>query len=521
MPRGVTVAIAALAVCSLLGGAPPADAQLPVLQLDGRGFGHGVGLSQWGAKHAADAGAGTEQILATFYPGTTLGTAAGVVRVAVHSAPTEAVLHLPQGGEVRSPRDGTQHPGFPVSVAPGGSVVVRFDGSYRVTGAVGARSSAGAAQCLPVLGPCPPPSSTTTTTLPVAPGPSPAPGQDPGETTTTAPPAPPPGPAPSSEAVSPEPVWAVPAAGGVVGVPARERAYRGVVQALAGEGLRLVNELDVETYLKGMGEVPSSWPAAAQQAQAIAARTWVLRAMAASGEVCDFDRCQVYVGATRESPAQSAAVDATAGMVLTYGGALAATVYSADAGGVSATPLEGFGTPDGTYPYLTTVRYETPDPLPWSLDVALADVAGRFGYRGTVTDVRIARAGPSGRALEVVLDGSAGPMTVDGRRFASGLGLRSTLFTPTIGSAAVAPPPPAADAGFVDQVFPDDGAALAATLREPSVARTGAGPAAPEPAGGTDGPGQHPAASALAAVLVCGLWFAVWRLRAHRLPDAR
>ena len=90
-------------------------------------------------------------------------------------------------------------------------------------------------------------------------------------------------------------------------------------------GLRLVNELDVETYLKGMAEVPASWPAAAQQAQAVAARTYVLRAMAASGEVCDYERCQVYVGATREAAAQTDAVDATRGVVLTYGGALAAS----------------------------------------------------------------------------------------------------------------------------------------------------------------------------------------------------
>jgi stage II sporulation protein D len=525
MRRGVTVALAALALLPLLAGASDAGAQVPVLHLDGRGFGHGVGLSQWGAKYAADAGASTEQILATFYPGTTLGTAGGPVRVAVHRAPSEAVLHLPQGGEVRSPREGQQHPGFPVRVEPGGSVVVRFDGSHRVGGGVVARSSSGAgAQCLPLLGPCPPPASTTTTTLPGAPAP-PAPAPE-TTTTTAAPAGPPPSTAPPGEAVSPEPLWVVPADGGVVGVPARERAYRGLVQAVGGDGLRLVNEVDVETYLQGMGEVPASWPAAVQQAQAIAARTWVLRAMQASGEVCDFDRCQVYIGATRESPAQSAAVAATAGMVLTYGGALAASVYSADAGGVSATPLEGFGTPDGTYPYLTTVRYDTPDPLPWSLDVALADLAGRFGYRGTVTGVRISQAGPSGRALEVTLDGSDGPMVVPGRRFASGLGLRSTLFTPTVGAAASAPPAPVADPAFAEQAFPDDGAALAAALLEPPAARQrgavssraerAAAPPPPVDATGT------PVAAYVAAAAAGAAWLLLWRLRcAQRNVGAR
>jgi SpoIID/LytB domain protein len=538
--KGVALAVALLVlVASAAAGTPASHAQVPVLHLEGRGFGHGVGLSQWGAKYAADAGATTPEILATFYPGTTLGQAGGAVRVAVFQSPGEAVLQFPQGGEVRSPRDGPQHAGFPVAVAPGGSVVVRFDGSYRVTGAVRGQSTS-QAQCIPVLGPCP---TTTTTTTPgggggggtggggggggcgllgcapgtTAPPPTTAPPTTaaptttaPPETTTTGAP-PPPG---ATESVSPAPVWAVPAGGGVIGVPARGRSYRGLVEAVGGGGLRLVNEVDVETYLKGMGEVPATWPAAAQEAQAIAARTWVLRAMAASGEVCDFDRCQVYIGATREAPGQSAAVDATRGTVVMFGGALAASVYSADAGGVSATEFEGFGTPDDHYPYLTTVRYNTPDPLPWSMDVALDALARRFGYGGSITGVRVTQTGPSGRALEVTLDGSAGPMAIPGRRFASGLGLRSTLFTGTLGSAAVAPPLPAADAGFADQALPDDTEAIADAVatapvtrdrgRTVSRAEQAAG-VVPEPVvDAADEIADHPAVLAALAVLGVG-----------------
>lgn len=532
MRKGVVLAAAfvALAAITIGGvvGAPPARAQVPVLHLEGRGFGHGVGLSQWGAKYAADAGATAEQIVATFYPGTTLAQAGGTVRVAVHNAPGgEALVHLPQGGEVRSPRQGPQHAGFPVVVGPGGTVALRHDGAYRVTGAVHGRDES-AAQCLPLLGPCPPPTTepggdgggggggecvlgcpTQPPATPPATEPPPdstAPpdpaGAPPGDTAP-----PPPAPAgPTGEAASPEPLWVVPTDGGVVSVPARERSYRGIVHAVAGDGLRLVNELDVETYLKGMAEVPATWPAAAQQAQAIAARTWVLRAMASSGEVCDFDRCQVYVGATREAPGQSAAVDATRGVVLTYGGALAASVYSADAGGISATTLEGFGTPDGAYPYLTTVRYDTPDPLPWSVDVGLADLASRFRYAGTVTGLRVTQAGPSGRALEVTLDGTAGPMAIPGRRFASGLGLRSTLFTASVANAAAAPAPPPADAGFAEQALPDDRAALADAVRTrppASAATTRAQRAAtlPPPTAVVEAVAERPAALAATAVL--------------------
>ena len=38
------------------------------------GYGHGVGLSQWGAKHSAEQGQTYDEILAHYYPGTTLTT---------------------------------------------------------------------------------------------------------------------------------------------------------------------------------------------------------------------------------------------------------------------------------------------------------------------------------------------------------------------------------------------------------------------------------------------------------------
>jgi SpoIID/LytB domain protein len=226
------------------------------------------------------------------------------------------------------------------------------------------------------------------------------------------------------------PIWAAGAAGAPTAVPERGRRYRGWVEATADGGpLRLVNQLDVETYLKGMAEVPDDWPAEAIEAQTDAARTYALRA---GGELCDDDNCQVYVGVDGESANQNAAVNATAGEVVTYAGALADTLYCADAGGVTATTLEGFGTTDPGQPYLSVVRYPTPNPLPWRAELPLADVAGKLGYFGTLTGVHVGDRGPSGRALTVVLDGSAGPMTVDGRAFAEKLDLKSTLFDPTI-----------------------------------------------------------------------------------------
>ena len=111
--------------------------------LDGRGWGHGVGLAQWGAKYMADAGARHEDILAKFYPSTELSTdlGSGTIRVAVYtSSDNSATLNFPSGGEVRSSPSGDQSPGFPVQVGPGGSVRVTYDGSYHVTPLVSAQA---------------------------------------------------------------------------------------------------------------------------------------------------------------------------------------------------------------------------------------------------------------------------------------------------------------------------------------------------------------------------------------------
>ena len=197
-----------------------------------------------------------------------------------------------------------------------------------------------------------------------------------------------------------------------------------------------------------MAEVPSTWPAAAVQAQTIAARTYALRAMQVGGEICDDARCQVYVGATAESPGQNAAVAATSKRVLTYGGKLAAAVYSADAGGVSANTFEGFGTPDGTYPYLRNVTYDTDNPLPWKLTVGFDELGRRLGYPGTVTGARVSEKGPSAGRSPSPSRGR--PATAPSTAAASPgrLGLRSTRFTAKLGTAdgTPLPPPPAEEA---------------------------------------------------------------------------
>ena len=69
----------AVAVTIFLSASPisarPSAALVSSLTISGRGFGHGIGLSQWGAEERAVAGQGHRTILAFYYPGTTIGKA--------------------------------------------------------------------------------------------------------------------------------------------------------------------------------------------------------------------------------------------------------------------------------------------------------------------------------------------------------------------------------------------------------------------------------------------------------------
>ncbi|HZQ27823.1 MAG TPA: SpoIID/LytB domain-containing protein [Acidimicrobiales bacterium] len=476
----------ALAVLAVLAPLPPARAAVPVLVVDGKGFGHGVGMAQDGAYWMGRSGATTAQILGQFYPGTKVAKASSEVRVVVLPASPDGtvIVAFPNGGEVRDARSGAQSAGFPVQVPPGGQVRLHGDGTrYWVEGgqaqgqAQGGQPQAQAqaqggwnqpadptvrAAQLPTTTTTDVP-TTTTTSMPTTSTTSTT--QPPSTTTSTTAPEPP----PSSPPPPPQPsgpttsrsLWAVPSGSGTVAVPARDRRYRGVVEATAAGGpFRLVNQVDVEQYLRGMGEVRDPrWPAASLRAQAIAARTYALRATAAGNELCDDTHCQVYLGAQVEYAAMDKAVSDTRGQVLTFGKGLASTVYSANGGAYSASRTEGFGTPDdGGYPYLRPAPYPTQDPSPWTVRIGMGDVAARLGYpAGQLAGAAVSRMGPSGRVLEVRLDGGAGPRTVTGLAFAKAFALRSTLFTVAAGSADAAPPPP--PSGDIIQALPEQAGA--------------------------------------------------------------
>lgn len=132
-----------------------------------------------------------------------------------------------------------------------------------------------------------------------------------------------------------------------------------------------------DEYLYGIAEVPSSWPAATLQSQVIASRTYALMRMNSIKKACD---CHVYnskydqafVGFSKEGEARygylwKAAVDATAvdadnGLAITIDGAPISVFFSSSTGGATQRAVDVWGT---DIPHLVSV------PDPWSIDPAI------------------------------------------------------------------------------------------------------------------------------------------------------
>jgi stage II sporulation protein D len=230
-----------------------------------------------------------------------------------------------------------------------------------------------------------------------------------------------------------------PAPGSVVEIAGR--SYRGGVLLRAERGaVQGINVLDVEDYLRGVvpAEMPTSWPAAALAAQAVIARTYVAARInpARPFDTCATESCQVYRGMSAEKPAADAAITATAGQVVAYGGKPASTYFSSDSGGYTASSAEAWGT---DLPYLIA----QPDPYSvdgprarWRLELTaakVAEVAARYRVRvGTLRDVRVSRASASGRVQEVTLTGASGVARLSGAEaggFVRSLGAASSRAT--------------------------------------------------------------------------------------------
>lgn len=197
---------------------------------------------------------------------------------------------------------------------------------------------------------------------------------------------------------------------------------------------QIISTVGLEEYLYSVvpREMSASWPAAALQAQAICARTYVLARSTPrrSYDLVPSEADQVYGGIASESPAGRAAVEATAANVLRFDGRFAQIMYSSCCGGHTEASSDAWG--GSPFPYLGGVvcPHCTASPnYRWRRDIDLASVASAFSNEiapfGNVTGLRAGPLDASGRARTMELVCERGSAFVKGSAFRIRIGART------------------------------------------------------------------------------------------------
>ena len=237
------------------------------------------------------------------------------------------------------------------------------------------------------------------------------------------------------------------------------------LETSSGRRLAVVNTLRLgDEYLKGIAEVNPTWPDAALEAQAIASRSYALSQVSRGldsdcgchmddGDGPKYD--QTFRGWLAESqygdPNRWAeAVDATrkgagAGLTALYQGKPINAFYTAATGGMTNSAQEVWGGADT--PWATNVADEWSYNAPgnpyrsWSVAVTQNSMSSIFGISDIMT-VKVTRTLKSGAVRELTarsLDGRTA--SVSGSTFRSKLGLRSTYLTKITEQDVVGPVP--------------------------------------------------------------------------------
>jgi stage II sporulation protein D len=359
-----------LLAAPVLASAPAAGAATK-LTIRGAGYGHGVGMSQYGAYGYALHLSSYQSILAHYYNGTALGQLSSTpsVRVLLQTGSTQRFRGaVTAGGRALSPRR-------IYSVTRGrAGVVLRSSSGKALLTAAQLRVDPPAGQPLRVFG---------VTTSGVRDG----------------------------------------------------LYRGGLVLARSGSGVAAVNVLDLESYVRGVvgGEVPASWPTEALKTQAVAARTYAITTHSGGALFDQYAgvSSQVYRGMAAESPATDAAVAATRGVVVTYAGQPVTTYFFSTSGGMTEDVQNSFlgSTPK---PWLkgTIDPFDGVSPKHrWGpLRLSGAQLRGRIGrwIKGRFVGIKVLQRGFSPRIVRAAVLGTRGRTTVTGPQLRSAFGLYDT-----------------------------------------------------------------------------------------------
>ncbi len=384
------------AACTL--AAAPAAWSATTVVARGAGWGHGVGMSQYGAYGQAKAGRTASQILATYYQGTELSKVDTNRQIRV----------LLRTGTQVTVKGAAAIAGASRSLSPTASYVLRQSGGTVTLTSSGGKRIASASGVLRVVA----------------------------------------------------------APGGAIQVDGRALngitggRYRGAIELRGGN---VINQLRLEDYVRGVvaGESPASWPAAALQAQSIAARTYAVT----TSRGAEFDqypdtRSQVYRGVAGETPTTDAAVAATASQLVTYKGTPITTFFFSTSGGQTENVENSFlgSTPR---PYLRSVKdpWDTASPKHrWQIRYTRASLQRKLGgwVKGTLRSIDVIKRGVSPRVVRADIVGSRGRTSVTGPQLRARLGLNDTWVqfvfngastTPSTKAPSADPPKPTTPGG--------------------------------------------------------------------------
>jgi stage II sporulation protein D len=352
--------------------AAPAGAAADTYEVRGAGWGHGVGMSQYGAYGLAQHGRDYREILRRYYTGADVGAAdSRKVRVLLQAS------RIPGTSFSAADRIGDEplNPDRRYSVRPSGSsaVTVRRDDDK-------------------VVGRFPAPVAA----------------------------------APAGSAIR---LYKT-ALNGV-----EDGRYRGRMEFRPGAsgGITSINVVGLDMYLLGVvpEEMPSSWHRQALRSQAVAARSYALASEPIS-PVFDFypdTRSQVYRGRDAEEPRATDAVKDTEDRVVRYRGGVATTYFFSSSGGRTESFEHAFG--GEPIPYLRSVDDPYDDISPrhrWNLTFSESEMEARLDelVRGDLRRIEVLERGDSPRIVRARIHGSQGDTNVSGATLRSRLDLFST-----------------------------------------------------------------------------------------------
>ncbi|WP_299034350.1 SpoIID/LytB domain-containing protein [uncultured Pseudokineococcus sp.] len=376
--------------CPAPGGTPAADAAGSPgadLVVHGHGYGHGMGMSQYGARGAALLGCSAGTILRTYYPGLEPRSKAlaGRVQVQMLTGGSRAEVRAESGAV-------TWRSGSSAVVQPAGSTwtVARQGSGLLVRAGTGASAPA-----VPAL-------AAAAGAALVA--------DHRGVVTRTS-------------------TWAASGAAGLVRRSSGDTTrFTGSSSGLAVAELMVddARGAAVQKYLRGLGEMPVSWPVAAQAAQVVAARSYLVgtwRPAEGAYVVQPTTTDQVWLGADQEETdarhggnlarAVAETSTGTSGTVMTTAsGAVARDLlYASSHGGWSEGNAYVWGS--SPVPHLRPVddsRWDAASSNPyrsWTVELSWDQVARAFGFTA-VDAVAVAPRGSADRAQGVVVTGVRG-----------------------------------------------------------------------------------------------------------------